>query len=102
MAPYPQAAATLVLFIAIVSPLLTVPLMAWLHRRRWTQLAPDGVISDNVRDTLNMVVPGLLTAGLVVLTLSAALQIPAVAQFNIPLSLASLDSPFTSGALIAG
>lgn len=102
MAPYPQAAATLVLFIAIVSPLLTVPLMAWLHRRRWTQLAPDGVISDNVRDTLNMVVPGLLTAGLVVLALSAALQIPAVAQFNIPLSLASLDSPFTSGALIAG
>ncbi|WP_447921573.1 PTS sugar transporter subunit IIC/EAL domain-containing protein [Achromobacter aegrifaciens] len=102
MAPYPQAAATLVLFIAIVSPLLTVPLMAWLHRRRWTQLAPDGLISENVRDTLNMVVPGLLTAGLVVLALSAALQIPAVAQFNIPLSLASLDSPFTSGALIAG
>ncbi|MGS1109710.1 PTS sugar transporter subunit IIC/EAL domain-containing protein [Achromobacter anxifer] len=102
LAPYPQAAATLVLFIAIVSPLLTVPLMAWLHRRRWTQLAPDGVISENVRDTLNMVVPGLLTAGLVVLALSAVLQIPAVAQFNIPLSLASLDSPFTSGALIAG
>ncbi|MGB3436361.1 PTS sugar transporter subunit IIC/EAL domain-containing protein [Achromobacter sp.] len=102
MAPYPQAAATLVLFIAIVSPLLTVPLMAWLHRRRWTQLAPDGVIAENVRDTLNMVVPGLLTAGLVVLALSAALQIPAVAQFNIPLGLASLDSPFTSGALMAG
>ncbi|CAB3930472.1 PTS sugar transporter subunit IIC/EAL domain-containing protein [Achromobacter insolitus] len=102
MAPYPQAAATLVLFIAIISPLLTVPLMAWLHRRRWTQLAPDGVISENVRDTLNMVVPGLLTAGLVVLALSAALQIPAVAQFNIPLGLASLDSPFTSGALMAG
>ncbi|WP_258129908.1 PTS sugar transporter subunit IIC/EAL domain-containing protein [Achromobacter anxifer] len=102
MAPYPQAAVTLVLFIAIVSPLLTVPLMAWLHRRRWTHLAPDGLISENVRDTLNMVVPGLVAAGLVVLALSAALRIPAVAQFNIPMSLASLDSPFIAGALVAG
>lgn len=102
MTPYPQAAATLVLFIAIISPLLTVPLMAWLHRRRWTHLAPDGLISENVRDTLNMVVPGLVAAGLVVLALSAALRIPAVAQFNIPMSLASLDSPFIAGALVAG
>ncbi|KAG1451353.1 hypothetical protein G6F57_016185 [Rhizopus arrhizus] len=102
MAPYPQAAATLVLFIAIVSPLLTVPLMAWLHRRPWTRLAPDGLISENVRDTLNMVVPGLLTAGVVLVTLSAALRIPGVAQFNIPLNFASLDNPFTSGAVIAG
>ncbi|CAB3891546.1 PTS sugar transporter subunit IIC/EAL domain-containing protein [Achromobacter anxifer] len=102
MAPYPQAAVTLVLFIAIVSPLLTVPLMAWLHRRRWSHLAPDGLISENVRDTLNMVVPGLVAAGLVVLALSAALRIPAVAQFNIPMSLASLDSPFIAGTLVAG
>ncbi|WP_175175370.1 PTS sugar transporter subunit IIC/EAL domain-containing protein [Achromobacter pestifer] len=102
LAPYPQAASTLVLFIAIISPLLTVPLMAWFYRCRWTRLAPDGLISENVRDTLNMVVPGLLIAGLVVVALSAALRIPGVAQFNIPLSLASLDNPFTSGALMAG
>ncbi|MGV2904584.1 PTS sugar transporter subunit IIC/EAL domain-containing protein [Achromobacter sp. AGC25] len=102
MAPYPLAASTLVLFIAIISPLLTVPLMAWLHRRRWTWLAPDGLLGENVRDTLNMVVPGLLTAGLVVMVLSAVLSIPGVAQFNIPLNLASLESPFTSGALTAG
>jgi PTS system cellobiose-specific IIC component len=101
LAPYPQAASTLILFIAIVSPLATVPLMAWLHRRRWTRLAPDGLISENVRDTLNMVVPGLLTACLVMALLSAVLRIPAVAQFNIPLSVASLDNPFTTGALVA-
>ncbi|MNK47203.1 Lichenan permease IIC component [compost metagenome] len=101
LAPYPRASSTLMLFIAIVSPLATVPLMAWLHRRRWTRLAPDGLISENVRDTLNMVVPGLLTACLVMALLSAALRIPAVAQFDIPLSVASLDSPYTAGAAIA-
>lgn len=101
LAPYPQLAATLVLFIAIVSPLGNVPLMGRLYRRHWTRLAPDGLISENVRDTLNMVVPGLLTAGLVVLVLSAALRIPGVTQFNIPMDLASLDSPFITGPLIA-
>ena len=33
---YPLASATFVLFIAIASPLVNVPVMAWLHRRRWT------------------------------------------------------------------
>ncbi|EHK63643.1 EAL domain-containing protein [Achromobacter arsenitoxydans] len=101
LAPYPRATSTLMLFIAILSPLATVPLMAWLHRRRWTQLAPDGLIGENVRDSLNMIVPGLLTAGLLMALLATALRIPAVAQFDIPLSVASLDNPFASGALIA-
>ena len=101
LAPYPRATSTLMLFIAILSPLATVPLMAWLRRRRWTQLAPDGLIGENVRDSLNMIVPGLLTAGLLMALLATALRIPAVAQFDIPLSVASLDNPFASGALIA-
>lgn len=101
LAPYPRAAATLTLFIAILAPIAAVPLMARLHRRRWTQLAPDGLVGENVRDSLNMIVPGLLTAGVVMAVLSAALRIPAIAQVDIPLSLASLDSPFASGALVA-
>ncbi len=101
LAPYPHAAATLTLFVAILSPLGTVPLLASLHRRRWTRLAPDGLIGENVRGTLNMVVPGLLVAAIVVLVLSAVLRIPGVTQFNIPVDLASLDSPFTTGPMIA-
>ncbi len=101
LAPYPHAAATLTLFIAILSPLGTVPLLAWLHRRRWTRLAPDGLIGENVRGTLNMVVPGLLVAALVMLVLSALLRIPGLTQFNIPVDLASLDSPFTTGTMVA-
>ncbi|CAB3666920.1 hypothetical protein LMG3458_00889 [Achromobacter deleyi] len=101
LAPYPHAAATLTLFIAIVAPLGTVPLLSWLHRRRWTRLAPDGLIGENVRGTLNMVIPGLLVAGVVVLVLSAVLRVPGVTQFNIPVDLASLDSPFTTGPMMA-
>ncbi|ALX85914.1 PTS sugar transporter subunit IIC [Achromobacter denitrificans] len=101
LAPYPHAAATLILCIAILLPLGSVPLLAWLHRRHWTRLAPDGLIGENVRGTLNMVIPGLLTAGVVALAVSALLRIPGVAQFDIPLDLASLESPFTTGPVTA-
>ena len=57
LAPYPHAAATLILSISILLPLGSLPLLAWLHRRRWTRLAPDGLIGENVRGTLNMVIP---------------------------------------------
>lgn len=101
LAPYPHAAATLILCIALLLPLGCVPLLALLHRRPWTRLAPDGLIGENVRGTLNMVIPGLLTAGAVVLAVQALLRIPGVAQFNIPLDLASLESPFTTGPVTA-
>jgi PTS system cellobiose-specific IIC component len=101
LAPYPHAAATLILSISILLPLGSLPLLAWLHRRRWTRLAPDGLIGENVRGTLNMVIPGLLTAGAVALAVSALIRIPGVAQFDIPLDLASLDSPFTTGPMTA-
>lgn len=101
LAPHPHAAATLSLSIAILLPLGSVPLLAWLHRRPWTRLAPDGLIGENVRGTLNMVIPGLLTAGVVALALSALLRLPGVAQFDIPLDLASLESPFTTGPATA-
>lgn len=101
LAPYPHAAATLILCIALLLPLGCVPLLAMLHRRPWTRLAPDGLIGENVRGTLNMVIPGLLTAGVVALAVTALLRIPGVAQFDIPLDLASLESPFTTGPVIA-
>ena len=57
LAAHPLAASTLTLFVAIISPLAAVPLLSWLHRFRWTRLAPDGLTGENVRETLNMVVP---------------------------------------------
>ena len=102
LAPYPQAAATLTIFIAIVAPLANVPLMAWLHRWRWTRLAPADFVDDNVRDTLNMVIPGLISTALVMATLSLLPLMPAITDFSMPLELASSAHPYLGGPLIAG
>ena len=91
LAAHPLAASTLTLFVAIISPLAAVPLLSWLHRLRWTARA-DGLTGD-VRETLNMVVPGILTAAVLIGALSALLSIPGVAQFSIPVSLTSLQNP---------
>lgn len=40
-----------------------------------------------------MVVPGILTAAVLIGALSALLSIPGVAQFSIPVSLTSLQNP---------
>ena len=101
LAAHPLAASTLTLFVAIISPLAAVPLLSWLHRFRWTRLAPDGLTGENVRETLNMVVPGILTAAVLIGALSALLSIPGVAQFSIPVSLTSLQNPYATGALIS-
>lgn len=48
-----------------------------------------------------MVVPGILTAAVLIGALSALLSIPGVAQFSIPVSLTSLQNPYATGALIS-
>ncbi|KTC63585.1 PTS sugar transporter subunit IIC [Pseudomonas fluorescens ABAC62] len=97
---YPRASATFVLFIAIASPLLNVPAMAALHRYRWTRLVNEGLIGQNLRGVINMVVPGLITALTLVVVLSLLLQIPYVAQLQGPQMLDALESPYGSGLFV--
>ncbi|MFO2466362.1 EAL domain-containing protein [Pseudomonas sp. 15FMM2] len=98
---YPRASATFILFIAIASPLINVPAIAWLHRRRWTRLVSEDLVVHNLKGTINMVVPGVITALLLVMGLSLLLQIPHVAQFQGPLMLDALQTPYGSGVFIA-
>lgn len=97
---YPRASATFVLFIAIASPLINVPVIAWLHRYRWTRLVNEDLVGHNLKGTINMVVPGAITALLLVATLSLLLQVPHVAQFQGPVMLDALQSPYGSGMFI--
>jgi cellobiose PTS system EIIC component len=97
---YPRASATFVLFIAIASPLINVPAIAWLHRLRWTRLVNEDLVGHNLRGTINMVVPGAITALALVLVLSLLLQIPYVAQLQGPQVLEALDSPYRSGLFV--
>ncbi|QDH65803.1 MULTISPECIES: EAL domain-containing protein [Pseudomonas] len=97
---YPRASATFLLFIAIASPLLNVPALAWLHRFRWTRLVNEDLVGHNLRGTINMVVPGAITALALVAALSLLLQIPYVAQLQGPQVLDALESPYGSGLFV--
>ncbi|UII74025.1 EAL domain-containing protein [Pseudomonas sp. HN11] len=97
---YPRASATFVLFIAIASPLLNVPTIAWLHRYRWTRLVNEDLVGHNLRGTINMVVPGAITALALVVVLSVLLQVPYVVQLQGPQVLDALESPYGSGLFV--
>jgi lactose/cellobiose-specific phosphotransferase system IIC component len=99
---HPRAAASFILFIAIASPLLNVPIMAWLHRQKWTQIARVDMVGDNVRDSLNLIIPGTLTAILLAVCLHLLLLSPLIAWLDAPLQLPFVDSPYWSGILVAG
>ena len=97
---YPRASATFLLFIAIASPLINVPAIAWLHRFRWTRLVNQDLVGHNLKGTINMVVPGALTALSLVAVLSLLLLIPHVAQIQGPQVLDALQAPYGSGLFV--
>ena len=97
MREHPRAAATFILFIAIASPLINVPIMAWLYRQAWTRIARAELVGNNVRDALNLVIPGLLTAALVVFLLLLLLLSPLVGLMDGPMPLPLAEHPYQSG-----
>ncbi len=97
---YPRASATFLLFIAIASPLINVPAIAWLHRFSWTRLVNQDLVGHNLKGTINMVVPGALTALALVAVLSLLLLIPHVAQIQGPQVLDALQAPYGSGLFV--
>lgn len=98
---YPRASATFLLFIAIASPLINVPAIAWLHRFRWTRLVNQDLVGHNLKGTINMVIPGALTALSLVAVLSLLLLIPHVAQIQGPQVLDALQTPYGSGLFVS-
>ncbi|MBI6563924.1 PTS sugar transporter subunit IIC/EAL domain-containing protein [Pseudomonas synxantha] len=97
---YPRASATFLLFIAIASPLVNVPAIAWLHRFRWTRLVNEDLVGHNLKGTINMVLPGAITAVSLVVLLSLLLLIPCVAQLQGPQVLDALQAPYGSGLFV--
>ncbi|MBI6635382.1 PTS sugar transporter subunit IIC/EAL domain-containing protein [Pseudomonas paralactis] len=97
---YPRASATFLLFIAIASPLINVPAIDWLHRFRWTRLVNEDLVGHNLKGTINMVIPGAITALLLVVVLSLLLLIPYVAQLQGPQVLDALQSPYSTGLFV--
>ncbi|MCE4052589.1 EAL domain-containing protein [Pseudomonas sp. Au-Pse12] len=97
---YPLAAATFVLFIAIASPLVNVPLMARLHRLRWTRLVDEGLVGHNLKGTINMVLPGMLTSLVLVGVLQLLLHVHDFASIAQPIAIDRLDNPYVNAILL--
>lgn len=97
---HPHAAATFILFIAIASPIINVPIMAWLHRQNWTRIARMDIVSNNLRDVLNLVIPGMLTAMLLAGGLMLLRQSPLIDSIDFSLELPLAEHPYHSGMLI--
>ncbi|WMN15083.1 EAL domain-containing protein [Pseudomonas piscis] len=97
---YPLAAASFVLFIAIASPLVNVPIMARLHRQRWTRLLDEDLVGHNLKGTINMVLPGIFTSLLLVAVLQSLLQIQDFAYIQQPLDLKDLGNPYLNGVAL--
>lgn len=99
---HPRAAATLVLFIAIAAPLVTVPLMAWLMRVRGLRVARMAQVSENVEDAMNMVVPGIATTALLVVVLALLQQWEGLVHWRLPIDVANPDQSYLNAVLLTG
>lgn len=72
--------------------------MARLSRLRWTRIARTGFVSENVREVMNLVVPGALVAVLLVLLLLGLQQVlPDLTRAELPLAIAGPETPTAAG-----
>lgn len=97
------ASKVLVLFLAIVLPLLTVPVLARLLKIHAFQLTDSDLAGGSVKDSLNMIVPGMLTAVVVWLGVVVIQGVmPTPAQLDDWFFLDYANEPYQSGLLFAG
>lgn len=93
------AARTFSFFIGLIIPFVTVPLVAVLARRRWTRLSDTEAAGQNVKTSLNLVVPSVLVALLVAGATLALLMLVPAPPFS-PQALAPMAGDPTWGALV--
>lgn len=82
---------------AILTPLYAVPCVAKLSRFRWTQITSSESAGQIVKESLNMVIPALLTAILVVMVNGSALNLLASISFGSVMDVSYANEPYTFG-----
>lgn len=100
LAPYPNIAGTVVLFLAITAPLICVPVMVWLSRQPWLRIVKSDLVGSNVQEAMNLFVPGLITMAILVLILSGVAQSPLLWHTQLPLELMNPREPYRSGLIL--
>lgn len=97
---YSRVLPILLVVLAITVPLMLIPLISFLHRQFWMPRFRAGIVSDNLRDVLNLLVPSLLTTfGFIALVL--ALRSPLEQLFDYQIALPYASHPYLSGLLLS-
>ncbi len=98
---YARMLSTLVVLISLAIPIAGIPILARLTNARWLPSFRAGIVSDNLREALNMVLPGILLTALLI-TFILLVRTPAAVLLDYHLSLPYLESPYLSGLLLSG
>ncbi|CZF81866.1 putative membrane protein YjcC [Grimontia celer] len=100
-----KAVDTLLLFVGLTLPLYAVPLLSKIKRFRWTRILNSEIAGKPVKDSMNLMLPGVIVAGLVAVV---AMGISWVYHlFDVGIMLQTLhntdfeNSPIESGAIFA-
>lgn len=97
-----QGALAYILLIALSTPLVTVPIIDLLYRQRWTQLVRAEIAGDNVKNVLNLVIPGVIVGLGIAGGMGFLLGLPVLDRLDIGLGVDTeyiAHSPYLSGMI---
>lgn len=100
LAKYPNLVSATAIVLAMLTPLSVVPLLARLARLKWMPGIRSGVVSDNLRDTLNILLPCLIVIVLFTLLIHVIRE-PLNGLLDFKFKLADNGNPYLSGMLIS-
>lgn len=98
---HPQLLPVIAIAIALLTPLAVVPFLAGLARQGWMPAVRMGIVNDNLREMLNMLLPGLICTVLFLLAIHA-LREPLAWLLDYHIAFPDHDSPYLGGLIVTG
>ncbi|OEE43654.1 signal protein [Enterovibrio norvegicus] len=98
----PQTSSILLTFVGLTLPLYAVPLISKLKKMSWARLVEDEVAGKLVKDAMNLIIPGVIVTGVVVLVTKALAL--ANLHLDVELLMQNFDpsaEPYSVGAIFA-
>ncbi|WP_087017074.1 EAL domain-containing protein [Thaumasiovibrio subtropicus] len=96
-----QALLIFYLLISIVTPLYAIPLIARLHRIKWLKITDQAAAGNNVRDSLNLVMPSVIVGAFIVAVNLFLNDAVALLDVSLPIYLDYANEPTLFGVVFA-
>ena len=93
---------TFMLIIGIIIPFVVVPLVYWLHQKRWTRITDADFAGGNVKGALNLTIPGISAFAITFISIKVLLYVSSFFVFPAFLSDASIGASYLGGILYTG